>query len=71
MNADQHPSGIDVATALEASGEYRVLRKLTKRTQFCAPDGTPTKTGIALDIETTGLNQAVDEIQQLIDENTR
>jgi DNA polymerase-3 subunit epsilon len=65
MNADQHRTGTDAATALEASGDYRVLRRLDKRSQFCVSDGTPTKTGIILDIETTGLSHASDEIIEL------
>jgi DNA polymerase-3 subunit epsilon len=65
VNAEQQATGIDAATALEASGDYRVLRKLGRRRQFCAPDGTATKIGIILDIETTGLDHAADEIIEL------
>lgn len=62
MNADQKSPDVDAATALEAGGEYRVLRKLGRRRQFCAPDGTANEIGIVLDIETTGLKAAIDEI---------
>ena len=55
----------DPAVALEASGDYRVLRKLPRKTEFSADDGTPTKVGIILDIETTGLNPTSDEIIEL------
>ena len=65
MNGDQHTADLDAATALEATGEYRVLRKLAKRRQFSAPDGTPTKLAVVLDVETTGLNSTNDEIIEL------
>jgi len=55
----------DAAAALEASGEYRVLRKLPRRSEFRPPDGSATKLGLILDTETTGLNLATDEIIEL------
>jgi DNA polymerase-3 subunit epsilon len=54
-----------MATLLEASSGYRILRRLQQRTQVHAPDGTPTRRGIFLDVETTGLDCAVDEIIEL------
>lgn len=54
-----------MAEMLSKSPDYRVLRRLTPRTEFASCDGQATKTGILLDVETTGLNTAQDEIIEL------
>lgn len=54
-----------MAVALEASGEYKVLRKLRPRATIRPPDGSPTRRGLFVDVETTGLDAARDEIIEL------
>ncbi|UPJ53389.1 3'-5' exonuclease [Bradyrhizobium sp. 200] len=54
-----------MAEALAKSAEYRVLRRLVPRTTFTPSSGQSTKTGILLDVETTGLDQRKDEIIEL------
>jgi DNA polymerase-3 subunit epsilon len=51
-----------MAEALEASGRYRILRRLQPRSIFEGFDGSETRLGIFLDLETTGLNPLRDEI---------
>ena len=53
-----------MARALEQSGEYRVLRRLTFRQHFSTPT-EPTKIGVLLDVETTGLDTGSDEVVEL------
>jgi DNA polymerase-3 subunit epsilon len=50
-----------VVRELEASGKYRVLRRLDLSRQLVEDTGAPTRCGIFLDIESTGLNPALNE----------
>ncbi len=54
----------EMITALEASGDYRVLRRLVPRTDMAVPDG-PVKRGLFVDVETTGLDSARHEIIEI------
>src|SRR5215467_13629661 len=54
-----------MAEALAQSADYRVLRRLVPRETFAPSIGQSTKTGILLDVETTGLDQQKDEIIEL------
>lgn len=61
-------NGVDLeamATALEASGEYRVLRKLKNRPPQVEPNAQGLRTGLFVDVETTGLDPRHDEIIKL------
>ena len=54
-----------MATTLEASGQYRVLRKLGAHVALPIPDGEKTRIGLFVDVETTGLDPRRDEIIEL------
>lgn len=55
----------EMARTLSASGAYRVLRKLAPRTPVAIEPGTPTRHGLFVDVETTGLNAETDEIIEI------
>lgn len=53
-------------TALEGTGNYKVLRRLQPRETFeQVAEGQELRTGIILDLETTGLDTALDEVIEL------
>ncbi|MGA0601527.1 3'-5' exonuclease [Caulobacter sp. KR2-114] len=54
-----------MAQALEFSDDYRVLRRLAPRPDRGPPVGVPTRMGLFVDTETTGLDTAHDEIIEL------
>ena len=64
MSSDEIDLAV-MAETLAKSPDYRVLRRLTPRTEFAPCEGQATRVGILLDVETTGLNTALDEIIEL------
>jgi DNA polymerase-3 subunit epsilon len=54
-----------MAATLEASGTYRVLRKLAPRLSREPPPGMSIRQGLFVDTETTGLDPVRDEIIEL------
>ena len=54
-----------LAAKLEATGAYRVLRKLAPRPAIEPPAGVKVRQGLFVDTETTGLDPARDEIIEL------
>lgn len=54
-----------LARRLEASDDYRILRRMKPRTHFHQPDDSAKLIGIVLDVETTGLDSTRDEIIEL------
>lgn len=62
------PEPIDLAAmaaVLKHSSDYRVLRRLIPRMDLSPSNGESTRTGILLDVETTGLDTAKDEVIEL------
>jgi DNA polymerase-3 subunit epsilon len=54
-----------LARMLEASGDYRVVRRLRPRPATAPPPGTPGRLGLVVDVETTGLDPRRHEIIEL------
>jgi len=59
------PALEQMATALEASGHYKILRRVMPRAISAASPSPTDKIGVILDVETTGLDHAKDEVIEL------
>ena len=60
-----NPDFETMAAALDATGDYRVLRKLKPRREIRPRDGTTTRTALFVDVETTGLDPERNEIIEI------
>jgi DNA polymerase-3 subunit epsilon len=54
-----------MAATLEATGDYRILRRMQPRRHLLDKDGSKTRLGILIDLETTGLDATRDEIIEM------
>lgn len=54
-----------IASVLEQTGDYRVLRRLGPLTDCSEPPNEPTFIGLVVDVETTGTDFAADEVIEL------
>lgn len=54
-----------MAHELEQTGDYRVLRRHRPRARYREPDGSALRTGLMLDLETTGLDPTRHEIIEM------
>jgi DNA polymerase-3 subunit epsilon len=54
-----------MAAVLNASGRYRVLRRLEPHSVITPPDASKTRLGLFVDVETTGLDPSKDEVIEL------
>lgn len=54
-----------MARILESSGDYRIVRRLRPHPVKIPPPGTPVRTGLVVDVETTGLDPRCHEIIEL------
>jgi DNA polymerase-3 subunit epsilon len=54
-----------LARTLEATGDYRIIRRLKPRPRTIPPPGTPVRLGLVVDVETTGLDSRRDEIIEI------
>jgi DNA polymerase-3 subunit epsilon len=55
----------EMAAALAASGQYRMQRRIKPRAPMAVPEGVELKLAFFVDVETTGLDHAKDEIIEL------
>ena len=54
-----------MARVLTTSGWYRVMRRFEPRDRYAEDDGTPTRTALFVDVETTGRDPTADAIIEL------